>query len=130
MVKNRDELFCEIKSIQDIGHNVYVGKKDEIKGEVFDTKNLCFATLFNYSINLESYKTNWKETSLKYIFEKVDTGSKTFYREIFSGARMEAFDFSSLMRLRGIYLNEPISYDEYMGFLQEDKKSKKIRVLN
>lgn len=130
MIKNRDELFYEIKSIQDIGHNVYVGKKEEIKGESFDTRNLCFATLFNYSINLNSYKTSWNETSLKYIFERVDAGNKIFYRELFSGAKMEAFDFSSLMRLRGIYLNNPISYDEYMKISQNDKKTKKIRIIN
>lgn len=130
MIKSRDELFYEINSVNDVGHKVYIGKKDEIKGETFDTSNLFFATLFNYSINLDSYKTNWKETSLKYIFERIDVGSKIYYRELFSGIKMEAFDFSSLMRLKGMYLSEPISYDEYMTFLSEDKKSGRVRVLN
>jgi len=130
MIKNRDELFHEIKSIQDIGYNVYVGKKDELIGDVFDTRNLCVATLFNYSINLNSYETNWNETEFKYIFERVNDGDKVFYREIFSGAKMKLFDFSSLMRLKGIYLNEPVSYEEYVSCLDDVKSIKKVKVLS
>lgn len=130
MIKNKNELFCEIKSIQDIGNNVYVGKIEEIKGDVFDTSNLFVASLFNYSINLNSYKTDWNETALKYVFERINTGNRIFYRELFSGAKMEIFDFSSLMKLKGIYLSDPISYDEYIEIIYDKTKSKKIKILS
>jgi len=124
---NKSDLFEQIKELVLNGESIYIGKLEEIKINDFDINNLYVASLFNFSVSLSSYKTTWNETALKYIFEKVEINNHYFFREIFSGAVFEWFDFKSLMKLRGMYLTEPMTYVDYVNSLTTQNSYKKIK---
>lgn len=130
MTINKNDLYRQISFLVDSGQNVYVGKINEIYKDEFDISNLYVANLFNFSVYLPTYETKWNETAFKYIFEKIQIEEHFFFREIFSGAIFEWFDFNSLLKMKGMYLTEPMTYEEFVNSVTNRYDANKIRVKN
>lgn len=120
MLKNKETLFRELNQHQNLRESIYVGKIDDIKKDCFDTENLFIAHL----VHLVDSSNTFQKSDFKYIFEKKQYADIIIYKEIFSGAKLERIDLKKVLSSRGIYIINPISYDEYISNIcsfQEEK---------
>lgn len=124
MLKKKEVLIEEFRKFQEVHENIYVGEACDVMMGSFDTDNLYIAHLVHFVGNPNSADANFKKSDFKYILEKFKYADSVFYREIFSGAVLERIDLKKVLSSRGMYVFEPVSYDDYMAVISSLSKNK------
>ncbi len=128
MLKKKEVLFEQLSQFQNLGEIIYVGKNEDIKNNFFDTENLYVAHL----VHLINGTDHFKKSDFKYVFEKKQYADMIIYKELFSGAELERVDLKKVLSSRGMYIINPVSYDDYIAnilSLREDKSQEEYGVL-
>lgn len=114
MLKSKNDLMNEINRLRELGFNIYIGKAEELRKDVFNIDDLYVASIVRADSNLE-----WHEMDYRYVFEKVTNCGMVYYKELFSDTKLEMLSYKDIFNVKGrnMYIINPISYDYYYSNL-------------
>lgn len=118
MKRSKYELIKEIESIPE---NIHIGNINDIKKEIFDTKNLYISKILLPALSEDGQGFGWQNSEKKYIFEK--EGDE--YIEIFTGTPLEQISLQRYNDLSKLFIREPIPYDAYFTKKNIEEELKK-----